>query len=199
MQSASAEELNWIDSGVTAAHQPVVLARTVTKAWRFQLKLDGVFADRRDLWTHWGLALGARFFFSEEHGVELPQIQWQDSTLTDTARRVEQETAFRLDSKPARWQISGAYVWAPIYGKYAWSSQEVVHFDLYALVGAGMRFPLSGEVQPFAQLGIGMNHVIGWNRLSIVPEFRVRFYSEQRTSETFVVESLVSLGVAWLF
>jgi outer membrane beta-barrel protein len=195
----NADEVRWTDQNPSVQDKPIVLARAVTKSLRFQLKMDGVFADRRDLWIHWGLALGARFFINEEHGLELPQIQWQDSYLTDTARVVEQQTGFRVDSKPSRWQISGAYIWAPIYGKYAWNSTSLVHFDIYALAGAGVRFPCGADAQPFAQLGIGMNHVIGWDRLSIVPEYRVRFYSEQRTSTTFVIESLLSLGVAWLF
>jgi outer membrane beta-barrel protein len=194
----AAEEPNWLEPGLTSQPAPVVVARTVPKRLRFQLKLDSFLAERRDLYINWGFALSGRFFFAEEHGVET-QFNWQDNILTDTAERVQTQTGFRVDTKPARWQWGAAYVWAPVYGKYAFGGQSLIHFDLYFLAGGGIRFPLTGELQPFAQLGLGMNHFIGWNRLSLVPEYRVRFYSEKRTNDTFVVESLVSLGVAWLF
>jgi hypothetical protein len=120
-------------------------------------------------------------------------------SATSLVDEIQQKTAFVPDARTSHWQLSSSYVFAPIYGKYAWNDAQVIYFDLYGTLGAGVRFPTGGSVQPFGVVGIGMNHWILPPHFAVVPELRLRGYTEQRTGSTFVLETIAQLGVSWLW
>jgi hypothetical protein len=62
--------------------------------------------------------------------------------------------------------------------------------------GLGLRF--ARDVQPLFEGGLGSNHFLLGKSFSIVPEYRIRLYNEQRTQSTFVMENLFQLGASWL-
>jgi len=88
-------------------------------------------------------------------------------------------------------------VFSPVYGKYTLGGDGIVYFDAFVSVGAGLRF--ANTTQPFGVVGLGTSHYLFGKNFSMVPELRLRAYSEKRTQNTFVLEWALQLGVAWLF
>jgi hypothetical protein len=125
--------------------------------------------------------------------LELPT--YSDSEL---GQDITSQTGFGLSSKKASRLISSAFLYSPIYGKYAAGKSNMVRFDVYTVSGAGLRYT-QNETQPFLQIGGGVNNYIWKNRLSIYPEYRLRVYQEDRGEIVSVFDSLFQLGAAWLF
>jgi len=187
----------WVNAQPSVAENIAVQNRLITKAGRFQIvgPLFGM-SDRKDFYTTYVMALGARFHFTEKHAWEFLNLNFSLPLENDLANQIRQQTGFQPDVQLSRFQMSTSYVYTPIYGKYAWGENRIVHFDIFGSVGGGVRF--SNTFQPFGELGLGMNHFIFSNRFSIVPEVRERVYSEQRTSSVMVYESIFQLGIACL-
>lgn len=178
--------------------QPVIQNRAVTKEGRVQLLAAALgHAERRDFYNTWFASGAIRYHFSEKNGWEVLRYFRSWSSETAAAKDVRARTGFLPDVQVSRHQLSSAYVWTPIYGKYAWNEFSLVHFDIHATLGAGLRW--ARDRQPFAELGLGMNHFVYSNRLSLVADVRVRLYSEKRSASVFVAETLAELGLAWLF
>lgn len=177
---------------------PVVQNRAISRTGRFQLfgPLIGR-SDRQDFHTTYALTLAGRYHFTEESAWEFLRIDYTKSSQTDLANEIQTLTSFRPDVQLSTWQLGSAYIYTPIYGKYAWSGQSLVHFDIFGRVGAGIRF--ANDRQPFAELGVGMSHYINSLRFALVPELRWRVYAENRTSKVLVTEGFLQLGVSWLF
>lgn len=175
----------------------IVQNRTVTKQNRWQIAGPSIgTSGRGDFYTNYFAALGLRYHFNETHGWEIGRALWNSSSPNSTAIDVEARTGLRPDSQISELSLSTSYVFTPIYGKYAWNERSLVHFDMYALVGAGMRFARDHQI--FAETGLGMNHYLS-ARFSLAPEVRVRLYQEDRSTSVFVAEVFASLGAAWLF
>ncbi len=176
---------------------PVVQNRQVIKARRFQLGMGMGYSDRNDLYSHLLLSVSGRYHFTEFHAWEVIRIY----TMLNQASSVFQEAFDQANLKPdvqqSCFQVVSSYVFTPIYGKYSWTDLHTIYFDIFATVGGGLRF--ADQLQPVLEVGLGMNHYLFKNRLSIVPEFRVRGYSEARTRQVGVIEHLGQLGVAWIF
>lgn len=181
-----------------AGASPVIVQnRVVSKHGRFQLSGPSLGdSERSDFYHYYYLALGLRFHFTETHSWEIARGLVNAVRETDAAAEVRARTGLTPDAQTSTHSISSAYVFTPIYGKYAWNERSLVHFDIYGLLGGGLRF--SRDNQIFAETGVGMNHYLTPS-LSFVPEIRVRFYGEKRTQPTFVTELFLQAGVAWLF
>lgn len=176
---------------------PSVQHREVSKSGRFQLLLPMIgMSSRQDFHSTLVLSGAVRFHFSERSAWEILRVDYSRSTETGLAQEIREKTTYRPDVQVSRYQVGSAFVFSPIYGKYAWNESSIVYFDIFGRAGAGIRF--ANDRQPFAELGLGMNHYLLWRRIALVPEIRWRFYSEQRTSKVFVNEGLMHLGVAWL-
>lgn len=177
---------------------PVVQNREVSRAGRLQLfgPLIGR-SDRQDFHTTWVLTLAGRYHFNEESAWEFLRVDYARSSQTELASEIQALTSFHPDVQLSTWQLGTAYVYTPIYGKYAWSGSSLVHFDIFGRVGAGIRY--ANDRQPFAELGVGMSHYAWSQRMALVPELRWRFYSENRSTKVWVTEGLLQLGISWLF
>ena len=188
----------WANSSGKDSMQPVVQNRQIEKAGRFQLigPLAGI-SNRQDFYTTYILSLAGRYHFTETSAWEFLQLDFTFPSPTGLATEIQSQTSFVPDVQISHFQIGTAYVYTPIYGKYAWNSDSIVYFDIFGTAGLGVRF--ANDRQPFVELGVGMNHYIWARRLALVPEIRWRFYSEQRSQSTFVAEGLLQLGVSWLF
>lgn len=186
----------WIASQSVNLSRPVVQNRQISKAGRFQIfgPLLGI-SDRQDFHTTFILSLAGRFHFNEQFAWEFLRFDFTFPSQTDLAKEIQEQTSFRPDVQLSRFQVGSSFVYSPIYGKYAWNSNEIVYFDIYGKVGGGIRF--ATDQQLFGELGVGMNHYLS-KSISLVPEIRWRLYSEKRTESTFVAEGLFQLGVAWL-
>lgn len=187
----------WIGSQPTDSSKPVVQNREITKAGRFQVigPLIGL-SDRQDFYTTYILSFAGRFHFTEQSAWEFLRFDFTFPSQTDLAQEIQEQTSFRPDVQLSRFQLGSAFIYSPIYGKYAWNSNSIVYFDIFGRAGAGIRF--ARDQQLFGELGVGMNHYLS-KRLSLVPEIRWRLYSEKRTENAFIAEGLLQLGVAWLF
>lgn len=191
-----AEWEKWAQSQAELSGLPAVQRRTVKKDGHFEIMGPFVgLSDRKDFYTNYLLSAGARYYFSGAHAWEI-RGYWGFPVESKVASEIREQTGFRPDAQTSRLQISSSYVFTPIYGKYAWGESSIVHFDLYGTLGAGIRF--ASEQQPFLETGIGMSHYILSSSISLVPEFRLRVYQEQRTQSTTVLEGVFQLGISWL-
>ena len=181
------------------AEPPAVQNRVVAKSSRFQLvgPLGGI-SERGDLYDHPVLSFAGRYHLSETSSWEFLRLDLEFSAESALATEIREKTSFHPDARPSKFQFSTGYLFAPVYGKYAWSADHVVHFDAYGMIGPGVRIPTEGAWQPYAYAGLGMNHFVYAQRLSIVPELRVRVYREVRSGATTVWESIFQLGTAFL-
>lgn len=198
---ASGEEA-WeklMDKKAVPSDVPVVTNRAVTKAGKFQVVGPIIgFADRKDLYSHTPVSLGVRRFFGENHAWEIVRVNYDIYSLTSTAEDVIASTGYVVDARQAYWSVSTGYVYSPIYGKYAFGENSMVHFDGYIGLSLGTRFARS--TQFFAEPFFGMQHYLTSYFAIVLPEVRIRLYSEDRMrSSEFVSEFLVQMGVSWLF
>lgn len=177
---------------------PVVQERFIERTGRFEIAgplLSKI--ERQDFFNTYAIGASARYHFNETHAWEILNLSRSFPVESSLAKEIREKTSFVPDAISSRLQIGSAYVFAPIYGKYAWGSDTLIHFDIYGTLGAGVRFIEDGQ-QIFGELGLGMTHYFAYRRLSIVPDFRVRFYQEQRSSSVPVLEAIFRVGVAWL-
>jgi outer membrane beta-barrel protein len=186
----------WSKTQFQDVNIPVVQNRQISKVGRCQIIGDFGISNRNDFYNNSIFTFSGRYYFSEVSAWEVVRIYVNHSTPTALNREVIAEAGYTPDVQLSRYQVVTSYVYSPIYGKYAWNDKRTVHFDMYGSVGGGVRF--ATDLQPIFEVGLGMNNYIFARKLSIVPEYRVRVYSEQRTQSTVVFESLVQLGVAWL-
>ncbi len=176
---------------------PIVQNRAITRAGRFQI--SGPFlgmGERRDFYNNYFIGAGARFNFSEKHGWEILRATWAFPEESSLAREIREQTHFQPDAQSSRLQLGSAYVFSPIYGKYAWGDEKLIHFDIHGSLGAGVRFAKDRQV--YIETGVGMSNYILSSSVSVVPEIRMRVYQEDRTTSVVVVESLFQLGLLWL-
>ncbi len=188
----------WIQSRESQDTPTVVQDRQVVKENRFQIL--GSFlgtADRNDLYHHYLISLSGRYHFSESHAWEFSRFYLNFPFSSNINKEVISKTEYSPDIQLSRFQWVSSYVWTPIYGKYAWNGKSTVYFDIFVTAGVGFRF--AKDLQPVFETGIGMNHFLWMKRFSIIPEYRLRVYSEQRTETTTVLENLFQLSTAWLF
>lgn len=156
-------------------------------------------SERKDFYNTFNYSLGLRYHFRENISAEIIKLNISSATISDTAQDLANKTNSTLDVVQSNIQLSSAFIYSPIYGKYAWNDDKVIHFDLYSLIGVGVRFSDDDMLSPFVQAGLGMNHFFGgMAQYSIVGEFRIRNYSEQRVTEVSVLESLFQIGFSWL-
>jgi len=196
-ENSTASWEHWHEGQSVEAAAPVVQNRQVSKGNRLQLlgSLGGAY--RGDLYNTPMVSFSGRYHFSERHAWEIARIYAGFSTPWALNAEVISKTQYTPDVQLSRFQLVTSYVFSPIYGKYAWNDQQTVYFDIFGTAGGGVRF--AQDLQPIFELGLGMNHYVFAKRLSIVPELRIRGYSEKRTRSTLVIESLAQLGVAWLW
>lgn len=192
---------DWVKAKVASSEtaQPVIQDREIEKAGRVQIAGPfGGVGSRGDLYDNYFVSAGARYYFNETQGWELLHVDFGLFSRSPLAEEIYQKTSFYPDSQPSRFQLSTGYIYSPVYGKYAWGAEHLIHFDVYGIVGPGLRFTTTGNIEPYLFAGIGSNQFVLNNHLSVIPEFRLRTYSEQRTGSTLVWESIFQLGVAWL-
>jgi outer membrane beta-barrel protein len=189
---------DWVQSKADQSDSPVVQSRQISKANRVQLILPLVgMSDRKDYYTNYMVSGAARFHLSEKHGWELIRVNFGFPQASQLNQEIKNKTDYQTDVQLSKFQLSSSYVFSPIYGKYAWGGDSLVYFDMFATAGVGLRF--ASDRQPFAETGVGMNHYIFARKLAVVPEYRLRIYSEKRTESTMVFESMFQLGGSWLF
>lgn len=177
---------------------PAVQNRNIQKAQKFQILGPALgISERKDFYNIYFLSFGVRRHWSESLAWEPLRVTRTYYKLTQTAREVQEKTSFRPDSQTSLWQLSTSIIFSPVYGKFVWNRDHLYHFDVYTLGGLGVRF--ARERQVFAEFGLGMNHFIWANNISIVPEFKFRVYQEQRTEKVTVFESLYGIGLSWYF
>ena len=183
---------------LSKSQAPVVQNRMISLANRFQVTgLLGV-SERKDFYNNYFITAAAQYHFTETHSWEFIRLVKANPSESPLASEIREQTSFRPDSQISRFQVGSSYIYTPVYGKYAWGSDSLVYFNVYGIVGAGARFA-TDQTQPYMELGAGMNHFIMSSHVSLVPEFRLRTYREQRTVATTVFESLFQVGAAWLF
>jgi outer membrane beta-barrel protein len=190
----------FIDKKIPADALPVVTNRAIKKSGKFQIVGPAVgISGRQDLYSHTVFSLAARYHFSEGHAWEFLRVHYDNAVLSDVAREVITQTGYQVDAKLAPWSLSTGYVFTPVYGKYALSESTLVNFDMYIGASIGARFiPSSAQLtfEPF----IGATHWLTPYLGIMLPEIRVRLYTEQRTvSNDFISEIVGQVGVTWLF
>lgn len=192
---ASWEE--WVKNQTQGESIAIVQNRRVVKVGGVQLAGIAGISERKDFYNTYTLGFSGRYHFTETHGWEVLRLSLSYPSRSPLASEIEQQTSFHPDVQLSRVQLGTAYVYTPIYGKYAWNSKSLVHFDIYGTLGTGVRFTETNQF--FGEAGLGMNHYFSSSdRWALVPEIRVRGYSEKRTAPTFVLETLFGLGVSWL-
>jgi outer membrane beta-barrel protein len=188
----------WVQRGAAQQDGEIIQNRKIVKQGRFQLMAPVVgVALRGDFHNTTAIALAGRYFFNETHGWEFLRATLTFSSENEVAQQVRENTGFYPDTQKSRRQLSTSYVFSPIYGKYAWGGEKIVYFDIHATLGAGLRF--ARDRQFFFEASLGSNHYLLGGRFALVPEIRVRTYSEMRTVSTQVFETFLLLGGSWLF
>ena len=157
-----------------------------------------------------GLMLGFDVTFnpSERIGIEL-MVQggygwgtshWQDVTYLGSSAGGQLTS---LGSDASRQLVGGSanVVWSPIYAKLAWGTRKVVHFDLYATLGAhgflGQRLEADagfrGIVGP--SVGIGTKFFLS-RKVALKIDLRDHISLETRTyTGKFTARNNVQLGI----
>lgn len=175
----------------------VVQRRVVDPSRRVQVGLNAGTSERRDFTVTRLASLNLRYHFGPYFGWEVFKATISNAKSSRLLAEVEQRSLYPVDAKKSYFQVSSNAVFTPIYGKYAWFGEAISHFDIYGKTGIGGR--KADDWQPFLNLGIGMNNYFKGEHFSLGPEFEVRVYSENRSSQITVVESLFQIGGSWLF
>jgi outer membrane beta-barrel protein len=195
VQAADSEWKRWVSQQSSEA-PAAIQARLIEKTGRVALAGSLGSSERRDLYHQFFGTLAGRYFFQENHGWEFGRVVLNSAVRSSLLDDIEARTGFPTDAQPSAFSVSSSYIFSPIYGKYAWGEDSVVHFDLYALAGLGLRF--ARDLQPFGELGIGMSHYFG-SHFSLSPEVRWRVYSERRMTSILISEVSFQMGASWLF
>lgn len=195
---SSNEWNSWVDEKIASQELPVITGRLHRKKARFQVLGTLGLLERKDFNNHYLASLAGRYYFTEVHAWEFLRVTHDESALSANASQFTSQTGYRLNARQAPWSVSTGYIFAPVYGKYAFSEGSVIHFDGYAGASVGLRFA-SGQTQPTFEPVIGMNHYLSDNLSVILPEIRFRLYNEKRSPDTFVTELMVQAGVSWIF
>jgi outer membrane beta-barrel protein len=196
VQAAQTEWESWVEQKA-AQPSPVIQARAVEKTGRIQLWGPAVgTSERRDLYSNYFGSIAGRYFFTEHHGWEVLRTVFNMPSRASIVDDITSKTNYQLDAQASYFSISSSYVFSPIYGKYAWGDDTLIHFDMYALAGMGLRFARNTQV--FGELGTGMAHYLS-SHFAIAPEVRWRLYQEQRATNVLVSEVSFQLGASWLF
>lgn len=175
----------------------VVQNRAIEKAGRTSWVLPSVgTSDRKDLYDNFYVSAGARYFFSETHGLEFARVLLNFPFASGLVNQIQNQTGFMPDSRQSNFSLGASYIYSPIYGKYAWNETSLVHLDAYFLFGGGIRF--SNAIQPYGEVGIGSAQYLGTSGFAVVPEIRWRVYPESRSSLVIVGEWFFQVGVSWL-
>lgn len=175
----------------------LVQGRVLTRAERFEITGPSFGrTERGDFFSNWTGSLGVRYFLSEDHGWEILRGSYNLYGESALASELREKSNLVFDAKPSRLQLSSSYLYSPVYGKYAFGGWGVVHFSGQILLGGGIRF--ADRIQPFFETGLAMSHLIVRDWISLIPEWRFRAYFEERTERTFVTESLIQIGFAWM-
>ncbi len=189
----------WLNQdGRVPEESAVVQDRQIIKKGKFQFMGPSLgIQERKDFYTTYAISFGGRYHFSEKHGWEFLRVTYTNTDTGSLLGSIQAKTGYSTDVKLSHFQASTSYVYTPVYGKYAWNSRSIVHFDLYGLFGPGVRF--SNSYQLFGEIGLGMNHYLFSRTIALTPEFRFRVYPEQRTTKVIVLESNFQLGLTCLF
>jgi outer membrane beta-barrel protein len=167
-------------------------------------------ADRKDFTDNVSFHGAVSYFFDETWGVELFRVTAMSVNDSTLAKEILEQTKFKSDAIKSFSQLSGQFLYSPIYGKWALSHATSIHFDGTFGLGAGYRFfdPSSkagikngGAV--FLESSFAMSHHLGalfsdsLKPASLVIEYHLRTWNEPRTTEVRVFESLIQGGISW--
>jgi hypothetical protein len=92
--------------------QPVVQARQVSKAGRFQIvgPLVGI-STRQDFYTTYLLSFAGRYHFTERSAWEFVQLDFSFPSATGIANDIQNQTSYHPDVQLSHFQIGTAYVY----------------------------------------------------------------------------------------
>ncbi len=184
---------------VDASAIRVVQQRPVIKAGRFELQLLGEIAISDVMFRHYSTGSNAYYHIDETWSVGASYRHYfsgESTLLKDVTDKFE----VFPERSVMRWSAAAEAGWAPIYGKMAFFDDQIVHFDMQLLVGAGVtQTSRSATPRPMGVIGVaGRMLVSSWFSLNM--EVRDHIYVESYNEGSQLVNNVgLNLGFSIFF
>ena len=139
---------------VEASAIRVVQQRPVIKAGRFELQLLGEIAIADVMFRHYSVGSNAYYHVDENWSVGASYRHYlsEESVLL---KDVTEKFEVFPERAVMRWSAAVEAGWAPIYGKLAFFDDQIVHFDMQLLMGAGVtQTSRSASPRPMGVIGL---------------------------------------------
>ncbi len=135
----------------------------------FTLSLNDAFYQKM------GGGAAVSFYPADALGIELQGI-YVGTVQTDMVGYFQQANQALPKVSKLQYWFCGSLLWSPLYGKLAFVTDEIVHFDAYLIAGFGMAYTETGA--KFAtNFGLGLRYFLtSW--LVIKVEVRDLIYTE---------------------
>lgn len=149
---------------------------------RHELSAGGGLYFRNDLNSTISTGGNYTYHFSEYHSWEILNFIFLSNRETQLRKEIKDKTGLVPDTEDNQFFLTTAYSLHPTYGKIAWFGSKILHFDLYFLIGGGVR-KLAGKnlVKPAATGGAGFRFYLS-QRLSLRLDARDLLFSEKQQS-----------------
>ena len=178
----------------------VIQKRFLPKTGRFEAYIAPTLVLNDAFFLNYGVNARINYSFSERYALEIPLFFLTTSTraVTDglytrgvtTTSFVTPKSYYGLDFR-----------WTPVYGKMGWANGQIVPFDLYFAVGAGLTSTIQGASEPALHLGTGqifartkgtaLRWDFSWNMFTAQPN--------QVSSRSFYNTLFISVGMSFFF
>ncbi len=202
-EPADAADKSAIDEGIDLTLQDRIKAvsrKTFLKQGRFELQPAVMVTINDPFFRTWFISGRAAYHINDAFAVEIgggyaPPFLVQKLPPVDVLR--ENASLINADADLIG-QLDLGVTFSPVYGKVAVLSDQIIHFDAFALGGVGPVFDTNKTfVHPSMDVGVGLRvFVLKW--LVVRADVRDYIYPQDRTGiSTLQNLMLVSLGVGF--
>lgn len=198
-QAADEAEKAATDSAKEAPAIRVIQQRPVIKAGRFEVQLLGEASIADVMFRHLSVGTNMYYHLSEEWalgGAYRHYFSEESSLLGDVTDKFE----VFPERAVMRWSAGLDATWTPIYGKLAFFDDQIVHFDMHLIVGAGVtQTSRTSTPHVMGTVGLGGRLLISsWFSMNL--EVRDQIYVESYNDASQLVNNVgLNLGFSIFF
>ena len=188
-----------VEKAVDASSIRVVQQRPVIKSGRFELQVLGELSIADVMFRHYSAGANAYYHLDEQWAVGASYRHHfaEESTLL---KDVTDKFEVFPERSVMRWSAAAEAAWTPIYGKLAFFDDDIVHFDMHLVVGAGVtQTSRSADPRITGVLGFGGRLLVSsW--FSVNMEVRDHIYVEDYNEGGQLVNNVaLSFGFSVFF
>jgi outer membrane beta-barrel protein len=137
----SADDVWNVDIFEREDHKVLVIQdRKYNKAKRLQLGIDVGKTAASPFHTTYPYGVHGAFHFTEYLGLE-GYFSNSYNSLNKHGKQIDEflssrNFAAKKEFREPKWYSGAAFVWSPIYGKFAFFRRSIIHYDFYGVIGA---------------------------------------------------------------